>query len=208
MKEGTCNNCNKSKLIYLKDICKYCYKKEIEYKKHLKSPLIECACGCKQKLHCIDKKCRPVKYINGHQIGRGEKCRMWRGGRYKNLGYSFIYKPDYYKKSKQKYIQEHIYIYETYHKLCMLPWGDIHHINGIKDDNRMENLHGMMKRDHTILHLTKDTSNRICLICNSKTTYLRPDIKKYIWFKYNNGWICRKCYLQRKKMGTYKIKNE
>jgi hypothetical protein len=46
---------------------------------------------------------------------------------------------------------QHRLIYEEYHKCCLLSWCHIHHINGNKQDNRIENLQGMTHGQHSTL---------------------------------------------------------
>ena len=47
---------------------------------------------------------------------------------------------------------EHRVNFEKYHKCCVLPWIDIHHINGDKLDNRIENLKPVLHTAHTSNH--------------------------------------------------------
>lgn len=75
-----------------------------------------------------------------------------------------------YPRSRGR-VYEHRLIYENYHKCCLLKWTDVHHINGIKTDNRPENLVAMIHGRHTALSVNNraDHSNTKCLICGGKT---------------------------------------
>lgn len=68
-------------------------------------------------------------------------------------GYKYLYCPNH-PYARQNYIQEHRVIMEQYLK-CYLPFPEyiIHHINGIKDDNRLENLELLLPSEHTKKHL-------------------------------------------------------
>lgn len=48
--------------------------------------------------------------------------------------------------------REHRHVWQEYHKACLLPWGHIHHKNGIRSDNEIGNLEGMSKREHSRIH--------------------------------------------------------
>jgi len=84
----------------------------------------------------------------GRNIGKtGEKSPGWKGGRYttKRDKYVFIYKPDHpFAKRNGKggggYVLEHRFIMEGILGRYLNKQEDVHHKNGIKDDNRPENL--------------------------------------------------------------------
>jgi hypothetical protein len=67
-------------------------------------------------------------------------------------GYRRIHVGEYYKADKEGRIKEHIYVYEQHYKCCILPWGIVHHINGIRIDNRIENLEAMTRVRHYRIH--------------------------------------------------------
>ena len=72
-----------------------------------------------------------------------EKHRKIFDGRLKSFyGYIMIYKPDhpYAIRQKQSYVPEHRLIMENHIGRYLRPSERVHHINGIKDDNRIENL--------------------------------------------------------------------
>lgn len=127
-----------------------------------------CLCGCG-----IEVK-PPNKWISGHNIitlhESGVKAPHWKGGERKMVnGYVTQYQPNHKFANKQGTIYQHRLVWEEFHKATLLSWADIHHINGIKDDNRPENLEAMMKAQHIYRHAKKDLSNRFCYQCNQKT---------------------------------------
>jgi hypothetical protein len=102
-----------------------------------------------------------------------------------------IYKPYFKYSNYRAYIQEHRYIYHIYlsikyNRIIYLPKSyEVHHINGDKKDNRIENLMLLTRKQHKKEH-RKDMSGRICNICNQKTTYK--------WYNDIIGFLCRECY--------------
>lgn len=121
-------------------------------------------------------------------------------------GYIGTYDPERYKRTRRHGVYEHVYVYEQYNKCCILPWGQIHHINGKRDDNRPENLRGMMESDHMKLHLIgnkrakKDMIGRKCELCGETTTYVKRN-GCHQWFKnpFGKGFINRRCHDELRK---------
>lgn len=78
----------------------------------------------------------------------------WKGGRSKhNLGYVYVKVPDHLEKYHEKvtfngYALEHIVVWEQAHGMALPDGMVIHHLNGIKDDNRLENLVAMKRGEH------------------------------------------------------------
>jgi hypothetical protein len=78
---------------------------------------------------------------------RGKKSVNWKGGRYLRGGYIAKYCPEH-PKNVGSYVFEHRLIMEEYLGRYLEPWEFVHHRNGIKDDNRIENLEIMTKKVH------------------------------------------------------------
>lgn len=74
--------------------------------------------------------------------GTGNKNPSWKGGRIKNYaGYIKVYEPVLAKdRYKEPYIPEHRLVMEKYLGRKLRKEEVVHHINGKKDDNRVENL--------------------------------------------------------------------
>ncbi len=65
----------------------------------------------------------------------------WRGGRIKHhAGYIYVLAPWHPRTPKNRYIFEHILVMEEHLDRFLTPNETIHHKNGIRDDNRIENL--------------------------------------------------------------------
>lgn len=108
-------------------------------------------CGCFKDRHA--EVCQTCHNARRH----GEKLWNWKGGRLKDSsGYIIILKPEG-DEHKHRYILEHRFLWEQVHG--KLPKGYvIHHLNGIKDDNRLENLVALPRSAHsgsTVLNVFK-----------------------------------------------------
>lgn len=57
------------------------------------------------------------------------------------------YKPNHPRANKNGYVFEHILVWESAHGAIPKGWV-IHHLNGTKSDNRLENLQALSTRKH------------------------------------------------------------
>ena len=74
----------------------------------------------------------------------GELNSAWKGGRHHNDGYIHVWIPpdDFFLSMAgvNRMIPEHRLIMAKSLGRCLFPWEVVHHKNGIRDDNRLENL--------------------------------------------------------------------
>lgn len=74
----------------------------------------------------------------------GKNNPNWKGGRFHSTnGYIWLYMPDHPNSSKVSpvgYVLEHRYVVEQKLLRYLKKEEVVHHINGIRDDNRIENL--------------------------------------------------------------------
>ena len=95
------------------------------------------------------KKCRYLDHGKKLTGLSGEKNYYWKGGRQKRgVGYIAIYKPSHPTSDKKGYILEHRYVMENHIKRNLTRNEQVHHRNGIKDDNRIENLEIIIQKTH------------------------------------------------------------
>lgn len=76
---------------------------------------------------------------------QGTNHPQWKGGKRLHNGYTFIF------VGNDKYTPEHRLIWEkAYNKKIPKGW-HIHHLNGIKSDNRLENLIALSSKKHSLV---------------------------------------------------------
>jgi hypothetical protein len=86
-------------------------------------------------------QCKPCRIKTGHPQKRGEESPGWAGGRFRTSnGYIMVYRPQHPNSYNNGYISEHRSVMEESLGRILLPGETIHHKNGIRDDNRIENL--------------------------------------------------------------------
>ena len=77
----------------------------------------------------------------------GEENANWKGGKTISNGYVYVRTKRKPGGAGDSYKAEHHIVWEQYHG--QLPKGYIvHHLNGIRDDNRIENLNAMPRKSH------------------------------------------------------------
>jgi len=85
-----------------------------------------------------------------HKSIRGKKHYRWKGGYWINeAGYKIL---EAKNKDKKYRIKEHRKVMEEHLGRKLSKKEEIHHINGNKLDNRIENLKIMTKKEHAKLH--------------------------------------------------------
>jgi hypothetical protein len=121
-----------------------------------------CGCGCgaivpERRPSGFPHYCRSKDgkfYLVNHRPSiKGNKSHKWKGGRYKNnSGYVLIYVPNHLNAKRDGYILEHRYIWEQING-PLKSNEVVHHINGIRDDNRIENLMALTHSKHSSDHV-------------------------------------------------------
>ena len=152
-----------------------------------------CACGCGELTTFYRGK--PNEFKKGHRI-RGSNHPMWKGGKHINDGYVYIFKPEHPHADARHYVKEHRLVMEQHLGRLLNRVEQVHHINGIRDDNRIENLQLVTRSEHNRIHKIKDMSDRKCLECNSDDTYVRENGHGQ-WLRHlipKRGWLCEKCH--------------
>ena len=110
---------------------------------------VKCDCG---KEGLIDKaslrtgnsggcqNCAFERNVKRNKELTGPKSPTWKGGRRIEDGYALVYDPKHPKAKKNGYVREHTKVMEETLGRQLLRHESVHHKNGIRDDNRIENL--------------------------------------------------------------------
>lgn len=103
------------------------------------------------------RRCSGQYWAKNKDWPSGPDDRHWRGGRNIANGYIRLWRPDHpsARHKKKPYVMEHRLVMEEHLGRFLKRDEHVHHLNGIKDDNRLENLElwtvphprGVRKRD-------------------------------------------------------------
>ena len=84
-------------------------------------------------------------------VKRGKKSPNWKGGKFVRNGYIYVYAPDN-PHHHQKYYAEHRLVMEKKHGRFLEPREHVHHIDGSRNNNRVENLIVLSPSEHNKKH--------------------------------------------------------
>lgn len=122
-----------------------------------------CECGCGQPTAIVrgktERKARrfvgyPSPRLPGHGYQPpGDQHWNWKGGicRTSN-GYVLEFHPDHAEANRDGYVRQHRWVVEQARGWPLAANEVVHHINGIKDDNRLENLVALTHAEHAAEH--------------------------------------------------------
>ena len=145
----SCKGCGASILAYRADAhCADCRKKANqqkvrEYELRQRHPCPTCG----REIARTAMHCRSCAAREGASKRSRENSVHWKGGRARD-GYGYIHilvAPE--KRKGHRYQPEHRLVWEKVHGPLPKGWV-VHHINGIKDDNRIDNLEAMARNKH------------------------------------------------------------
>lgn len=107
------------------------YRKNVQY----------CSYKCYWNGRTYSKELRNKFSLSAKGKHIGKKNGSWNGGRrVDGFGYIKIYSPNHPNKDKQNTVKEHRLVMEKHIGRYLTGKEVVHHINGIKGDNRIENL--------------------------------------------------------------------
>lgn len=123
--------------------CLYC-SREFEKKSNpayfIKHKVIFCSNSCSNKYNGKNN----IVWNKGKKFPEfsGKNCPQWKGGKFtSNDGYLYIFVPNHPNRLRNDYLAEHRVIVEKIIGRYLNKGEIVHHINGIRNDNRPENLY-------------------------------------------------------------------
>ena len=149
-------------------------------------------CGTKRSSHNKNAvRCRVCrnKYLKTISLKR-ENSNAWKGGKNKTkFGYVRIHMP-WHPNSSNGYVTEHRLVMEKHLGRYLKKSETVHHKNGVKDDNNIDNLELLTPSKHALIHSKtnkqlqkeKGGKNLTCISCK-KVVWKN---KYYIEHKYKN----------------------
>jgi hypothetical protein len=124
----------------------------------------QCECGCGTEIPALTKALQPARFAPHHRVRVPRKTP---GSTLKHSqGYVLEYARDH-PRAHNGYVYQHVLVWERHHGSLSEGYV-VHHINHVKDDNRLENLHAMPFGDHSRLHMTSERARRMAALSSGR----------------------------------------
>jgi len=152
------------------------YQEYVVNKKPIKRIASQCRCHLVTIHRYIKKYNFPSRYnemqANGMWGLKKEKNPMWKGGRRKHNGYINIRVDGHPYAGATGYVPEHRLVMEKHIGRYLLPTELVHHKNGVRDDNHIENLELFSSSNHLKKHHESFVENERLKVENKKLLLL------------------------------------
>ena len=112
----------------------------------------QCFCGETIKIKRIYYHAGIPKFKNTHYRAKGKDSPTWKGGITEYRGYVFIKKPEHLRAGQNGYVKRAVLVWEENTKTFIKKGQILHHRNGIKNDDRFENLEVLNRAEHIKKH--------------------------------------------------------
>lgn len=131
------------------------------------------------------KKTSEMEFQNRSESKKREKSSNWNGGfRNTSKGYRQVLCPNHPRSESSGYVMEHILVWEKETGVPVPENCCIHHLNGDKSDNRIENLCMMASGAHSSFHNSRrKMSNETKKIISQKAKERYADKKNHPSYK-------------------------
>ena len=140
------------------------------------------------------------------EFKKGERPWHFKGRRYDGSGYIVIHAPEHPFSQKNKTVKEHRLIMEKHLGRYLTKTEVVHHINGIKDDNRIDNLQLLSHQaEHLLLQHPRQKNynnefQRMCNVCKEIKELNENNFYKVKKLRFGFSYTCRPCNKIRSKI--------
>lgn len=106
--------------------------------------------GLMKGKHLTEEHKQKLSKIFKYRVGKDNPA--WKGGRIRSANYIYLWMPDHPYCDKKGYVREHRYVMEQSLGRYLEADESIHHKDGNKYNNAIENLELVSWRDHALIH--------------------------------------------------------